>query len=416
MTNLYNMTTTDLLKAVAAEEVGVFLTSNLHRQELYGKYDLLACGGVVRKCMTNDFEALQLFLKNAKGWVFGGMTYDMKNNLEKLVSNNHNRVGFEGLFFFEPAWVVIQDADSQRLWKHPEADLQTGPTPGKYAHYESDPVTLTAALSQEEYIRRVQKLQDHIQAGDIYEVTFCTEFFAEGAQINPAAMFNAINHRTQAPFAAFLKWGERYLMAGSPERYLAKRGATLISQPIKGTAPRFVDAEQDAAAKLDLKASQKERSENVMIVDLVRNDLSRVAVKGSVAVPELFGIHTFATVHQMISTVTARLDAEKTLVDAFKATFPMGSMTGAPKIRAMQLIEDFEPMQRGLFSGTVGYVDPEGDADFNVVIRALQYHAETGALSLQVGSAITILANPEHEYQECLLKARAIHEVLANPI
>ena len=201
-------------------------------------------------------------------------------------------------------------------------------------------------------------------------------------------------------------------MSASPERYLKKVGNQLISQPIKGTARRFADAVLDAQAKEQLSTDPKERSENIMIVDLVRNDLSRTAAKGSVQVEELCAIYSFEQVHQMISTITSEMLPEYKAVDALQTTFPMGSMTGAPKISAMQIIEQLEETKRGLYSGAVGYFTPEGDFDFNVVIRSILYNEQNQYVSFSVGSAITALSVPENEYEECLVKAKAMREVL----
>ena len=189
-----------------------------------------------------------------------------------------------------------------------------------------------------------------------------------------------------------------------------------MSQPIKGTSPRSENPFQDKANIEYLKHSLKERSENIMITDLVRNDLSKVATRGSVKVDELCGVYSFRQVHQMISTISAEMRPDKNWIDTVKATFPMGSMTGAPKVRAMQLIEKYEATKRGLYSGSVGYVSPDGDFDFNVVIRSILFNRKKGHLSYMVGSAITALANPEQEYEECLVKAAAIREVLQNEL
>jgi para-aminobenzoate synthetase component 1 len=400
----------DLLKAAAAEEVGVFLSSN-HHEDPYGKYEVLAAGGAVAICEDNSFEALEAFLKVSRPWVFGGLTYDLKNDLEQLASENPNRIGFSGFLFFEPKWVVWDSGSGKQLWENPKVQGLNGPQPERYQEKTTNPISWKSALTKGEYIGRVKKLQAHIQLGDIYEVTYCMELFAEKAKLDPVNAFLRITEKTLAPFSSFLVSKNRYLLSASPERYLAKRGNMLVSQPIKGTSARFIDPHRDSQSARALLNSEKERAENVMIVDLVRNDLSKVAEKGSVAVPELFGIHSFKTVHQMISTVTARLDSANSLLDAIKATFPMGSMTGAPKVRAMQLIEEYETAKRGLFSGSVGYINPDGDADWNVVIRALQYDSQTGAASIQVGSAITIMADAAAEYDECLLKAEAIRTV-----
>ena len=212
------------------------------------------------------------------------------------------------------------------------------------------------------------------------------------------------------PFASFYKQNQNVLMGASPERYLCKRGDKLYSQPIKGTYRRGKNPEEDKQLKTALRDDLKEQTENVMIVDLVRNDLSRTAAKSSVKVEELFGMYTFPQVHQLISTVSSTLKSDVHFTEAIRCSYPMGSMTGAPKISAMKLIDQYEKTKRELYSGSVGYIDPYGNFDFNVVIRSLLYDTQKQYLSLTVGGAITNQSDAEKEYEECLLKAKAIFE------
>jgi para-aminobenzoate synthetase component 1 len=214
------------------------------------------------------------------------------------------------------------------------------------------------------------------------------------------------------PFSVYLKQQPRYVLGASPERFLKKTSNRLVSQPIKGTIRRGRTTTEDEALKLALRNSEKEQAENLMIVDLVRNDLARSAETGSVQVDELFGIYSFQQVHQMISTVSATARADASLAEILGNAFPMGSMTGAPKIRAMQRIDELEATRRGVFSGAIGYITPDGDADFSVVIRSVLYNATDQYASFMVGSAITYDADPEQEYAECLLKASAMRSVL----
>ena len=257
---------------------------------------------------------------------------------------------------------------------------------------------------------------EHIHKGDMYEANFCMEFFAENAIINPLEKFQKLNKISKAPFSVFFKNNKQFLLSASPERYLKKAGDKIISQPIKGTSKRFSDMNQDEESKQNLENDAKERAENIMITDLVRNDLSHTAQKGSVKVMELCKIYSFLQVHQMISTVTSKLDPQYSPIDVLKTTFPMGSMTGAPKISVMKIIENLEETKRGLYSGAVGYFTPEGDFDFNVVIRSILYNQENKYVSFSVGSAITAQSVPEKEYEECLLKAKAMSEVLSGSI
>ncbi len=273
-------------------------------------------------------------------------------------------------------------------------------------------IDLRSRFSKEEYIETVKKVKEHINRGDIYVTNFCQEFYAEGAIIDPLSIFLRLNAISPNPFTAFFKLKDKYILSASPERFLAKRGGKLISQPIKGTSKRFTDPTEDEQSKQTLRVHSKELQENVMIVDLVRNDLTKSAKAGTVNTEELFGIYSFNQVHQMISTVICELRKDISEVQSIKNSFPMGSMTGAPKISAMQLMEQYERTKRGVYSGAIGYFSPDGDFDFNVVIRTLLYNEAEKYLSFQVGSAITYHADPEKEYEECLLKAQAILEVL----
>jgi len=273
-------------------------------------------------------------------------------------------------------------------------------------------IKIQQRVSKELYIEKVTKMLEHIHAGDMYEANFCMEFFAENAIINPLEKFQKLNEISKAPFSVFFKNNKHFLLCASPERYLKKVGDTIISQPIKGTSKRFPDYEEDEKSKQFLESDPKERAENIMITDLVRNDLSHTAQKGSVEVVELCKIYSFLQVHQMVSTIASKLDSQYSQVDVLKTTFPMGSMTGAPKISVMKIIEDLEETKRGLYSGSVGYFTPQGNFDFNVVIRSILYNQENMYISFSVGSAITAQSVPEKEYEECLLKSKAMSEVL----
>ncbi|WP_462219564.1 anthranilate synthase component I family protein [Ferruginibacter sp.] len=268
-------------------------------------------------------------------------------------------------------------------------------------------------ISKSAYIDTIQKLQQHILRGDCYEINFCQEFFAEDAVIDPLYVYHKLIQLSPNPFAALYKLNDKFCICASPERYLKKEGNKIFSQPIKGTSKRdLVNKENDLQNKNYLSANEKEKSENVMVVDLVRNDLSKVCKEGTVKVDELFGVYSFPQVHQMISTISGEIKNDIDWIDIVKATFPMGSMTGAPKKRVMELIEQYEQTKRGLFSGAIGYINPDGDFDFNVVIRSIFYNASTRYLSFQAGGGITFYSDAEKEYEECLLKAEAMRKVL----
>jgi para-aminobenzoate synthetase component 1 len=264
------------------------------------------------------------------------------------------------------------------------------------------------------YIDQVKQLKNQIQQGEIYEINYCITFEAHNAEINPFSIYHQLNRISQAPFSALIKLDDKYIICSSPELYLSKRGRQLFTKPIKGTARRSDSPDEDAKIMQDLHSNLKERTENVMIVDVARNDLSKIAKKESVKVEKIFAIESYQQVHQMVSTISCELKENIRLNDIIHATFPMASMTGAPKIRAMQLIDKFEIYNRGPFSGSIGYVHPNGDFDLNVLIRSIFYNATEKYLSFSVGSAITHLCDPEKEYEECMLKASALLKALQN--
>ena len=346
----------------------------------------------------------------------GFITYDIKNDIEALTSDNFSGLSWPMLHFFTPqTWLY---------WRNEQVEIHgqtTGILDAILAQLvPAAPAPLVPALRprlpKADYLKAVATIREDILNGEVYELNLCQEFYAENVVLAPVDVFWRLMAASPAPFAGFVRWHDHFLLCASPERFLAHRGPQLISQPIKGTIRRGTTPAEDEQQRQTLLHDEKERAENLMIVDLVRNDLARVAQTGTVRVPELFGLYPFRHLWQMISTVTADLRPDTSLAAILRATFPMGSMTGAPKIRAMQLIEYYENSRRGLYSGSIGYVWPNGQFDFNVVIRSLQYRQDTGYLSFQVGSAITFDSDPEREYEECLLKAKALLEVLGTSI
>ena len=382
--------------------------------DAYHQFDFLIAAGekaAVKALAGPAFAELQTFRAAHSGWMTGFLTYDLKNEAEKLTSANADYLHFPDLYFFVPQHLITVRGNKIEIHSPDEEDmLQQIQQQFTVKQVDIVPPLVKARLSKEAYIDKVHQIQAHIGRGDIYVTNFCQEFYAEGCRIDPLQTWQELNRISPNPFACFFKYHQQYIMGASPERYLAKRGHQLISQPIKGTAPRSEG--NDEAVKHQLRQHPKEQQENVMIVDLVRNDLTRCAAPGSVQVKELFGVYSFTQVHQMISTVTAQLAAGCDEIDVLKSTFPMGSMTGAPKVSAMQLMENYEVSKRGIYSGAVGYFAPDGNFDFNVVIRTLLYNTQNGYLSFHTGSAITFDADAEREYEECLLKAKAILQVL----
>ena len=344
----------------------------------------------------------------------GYIGYDIKNQLEHLDSRHPNRLGFPEAYLAEPDWVLDRAGNTITIYGTGDVDalLRAIDTTRPTAARPGSVPAVQCRVTPETYQANVRRIQDAIRAGDVYELNYCVEFFAESALLEPLALYEALGTRSPMPFSAFMKLGDRYLMGASPERFLKKTGRQLRSQPIKGTIRRGLNPVEDARLRQQLLTSEKERAENLMIVDLVRNDLARSAETGTVRVDELFGIYGFRHVFQMISTVSATLRADLSWTDAIRHAFPMGSMTGAPKIRSMQLIDELEVSRRGVYSGALGYVTPDSDFDFSVVIRSLLYDARQQYASFSVGSAITYDADPAHEWAECLLKASAIRAVL----
>jgi para-aminobenzoate synthetase component 1 len=369
--------------------------------------------------VSEDIQKLEAFLnKNNSEYVFVCLSYDLKNRFYSLDSNKTDGLNFPDAVLWVPEYVVKINREEFTFLKG-ERNRESLDFLSSFLEEETDrnfhnyQIDFQPRINFKSYIHTVNQLKKHIQRGDIYEVNFCQEFFAENCGLEfPMDAFFKMNEVTQAPFAAYVQFDEFSIFCGSPERFLKKEGNKLITQPIKGTAPRGLDEKEDEKIKEQLKNNSKERSENIMIVDLVRNDLSQVAAKSSVKVEELCGIYSFETVHQMISTVSCELRENVTFLEILKATFPMGSMTGAPKKRAMELIEEYESFKRGLYSGTIGYIAPNGDFDLNVVIRTLLYNSEKKYLSCSVGSAITIESEPEMEFKECQTKIEKIIKAL----
>ena len=405
------------------QQVFLHLDSNQHT-DTYSEFDYLFAIDVETSIQINyhqAFEKLQAYIDRTRDWVFGYMSYDLKNDTEQLSSFNNDKISFPDLFFFQPKKIFIVKGNhlfikyQEHLINYLDTDLE------KIQHLiatKSDSdfmgLNILPKVSKSDYIRKVRQLLQHIQRGDIYEVNFCMEFFAKNAKINPYEMYENLNQVSQPPFASFLKMNRLYAISASPERYLKKTNQNLISQPIKGTKKRSPDPKVDNAYKQALLNDPKEHSENVMIVDLVRHDLSKTAQKNTVKVDELLGIYSFLQVHHLISTISSTVKPDTPLIDIIKTTFPMGSMTGAPKIKAMQLIEKYEVSKRGIYSGALGYITQDGNFDFNVMIRSVLYNEKQKYVSYSVGSAITAKSDPEKEYEECLLKAKALREVLTS--
>jgi len=364
----------------------------------------------------NALNGLNDFLIKNRDWCFGHLSYDLKNEIESLGSANPDYIEFPDLFFFVPRIVILLGRHSMEIGVI--ADNADTVARSIYTWRMASPTphrafTILGRFSREDYLHTIYDLKTHIARGDCYEINFCQEFYAIDVHIDPYHIFTSLSKESPNPFACFYKLDNKYLLCASPERFLKKSGNKLFSQPIKGTISRNITDERgDSLNRQLLLNDPKERAENIMVVDLVRNDLAKICREGTVQVDELMGIYGFPQVYQMISTVSGIMADDVAPAEIFKATFPMGSMTGAPKKSVMELIEKYERTKRGLFSGSVGYISPERDMDFNVVIRSILYNADSQYLSFQAGSAITYKSDPESEYKECLLKAAAIKKVL----
>ena len=401
----------------------IFLSAG--RSDDHGQISLMAGFGI-----AEQFSDLSDVPSCPESPVMGYLGYDYKNQIEpSLVSELTQLVEFDALKFVSPErWVAIEKngiiSGDESLLLHrgnPNSGLDVSGDHDGNDRHESSLSKLAAKNSpqwqsqtpKETYLENVERIKQHIVDGDFYEMNYCIAFTAI-EEIDPYDAFMLLSRKAPAPFSVFLKDGDRYLLCASPERFFGKRGDLIFSQPIKGTRPRVFDSisseldeVQDLTVARELEKSEKDRAENIMIVDLVRNDLSKVCEVGSVQVPECCVVYSFSHVHQLISTVEGRLKPEVGLKELIHATFPMGSMTGAPKISVMQHTNHLEGFARGIYSGTVGYVWKQ-NMDFNVVIRALQYDSQTNALAYAVGGAITYDSVAEQEYQECLDKASAV--------
>src|SRR5690554_55317 len=407
-----------LLWAQQFNEV-VWLDGNDYPQK-HGSYRAILAVDAFTALKTDErqaFDKLTDYQNITADWVFGYLSYDLKNDVEKLESNNFDGLNFPDLYFFQPKKIflfhdeLVEVQYLKLVEDEIEEDWKDILKTNDVLQFENK-VKLEARTSKVSYFQKVHSVLEHIKIGNIYEANFCQEFYSEAAVINPIKTYLDLNNISKTPFSAFLKLDEFFALSASPERYIKRTGDEVVSQPIKGTIRRSQDLRRDAQLALELANDPKERSENIMIVDLVRNDLSRVASKGSVEVEELCGVYSFMQVHQLISTISCRIPLETPSVEILRYTFPMGSMTGAPKISAMKIMEDLEDAKRGVYSGSIGYFTPSGDFDFNVVIRSILYNSVKKYISFSVGGAITINSLPEKEFEECLLKASAMREVL----
>lgn len=381
-----------------------WLDSNQCNDDPYGEFEFIAACG-------NEGDEIVELEETSGHFLFGGINYSFLIQTEPIQQAiPAPRIQFPDLFFFKAQFVLLKrrgDDFVEIQAENPEQVqlLLQGPFSNLKVEISisSNP---QSGISEEAYIEKVQKLQHLIREGEVYEANLSRCLYFTGKCSSPSLLFSSWVRNSPVPFSAYLKWGNKHIYSGSPERFLAHRSGQLISQPIKGTAPRApMDSIRDQLLADALQQSEKDKAENVMIVDLVRNDLNRSCVPGTVQVPELFGLHSFPWVYHLISTITGTLRENCHPLQALRYAFPPGSMTGAPKVSAMKIINQLEPEGRGIFAGCLGYKLPNGDFDFNVLIRTLVYDSETDQFSYHAGGAITIDSDPIEEYQETVHKS-----------
>lgn len=396
-----------------------YLDSNGYRDN-HGQINVFIAVGEEKAFIANEevniFQALQTFIDaHPDAWVPGFLSYDLKNQLEpSLRTSAANRTSMPDAYFFLPRYTLLigQHNVEIRAEQPDEAIRAINDTPINSGNHPAFQGEIVHRMTKDAYMESFAQIQRHLKQGDCYEINLCQEFYAEQATLDPLSLYQRLNKLSPTPFSSYFKFRENYILSASPERFLSKNGDTLLSQPIKGTARRGKDQAEDEVLRNELENNSKEISENIMIVDLVRNDLTRSAIPGTVRTTELAKVYSFSQVHQLISTITCQVDPSIKPTQAIAHAFPPGSMTGAPKIRAMEIIEECENSRRGVYSGALGYFSPQKNFDFSVVIRTLLYNAKTKYLSFHTGGAITLESDPEQEYHECMLKGKALFEVL----
>lgn len=403
------------------QSIGILLDSNEYKLDSYSKYQLVAGFDPIDELIILTDDPINNPFDELKSWrsdhtfSLGFFSYDLKNSLENLSSENKQLLELPLLYFFIPRHLLIVETDTLIIYSIGNPSDILNLIDKTEVEDSASPITTLPATSypdRQEYLSVIQNIKDHILEGDVYEMNYCRFFEVPTSQIDSISLLDHMMASSRAPFASYIKYYGKEVFCSSPERFICKRSDQLISQPIKGTIKRGSSAREDEDLQRQLRESEKDQAENIMIVDLVRNDLSRSCRVGSVQVEELFGIYPFKTVTQMISTISGTLDQHCHPIDAIAKAFPMGSMTGAPKVMAMSLIEKYEAFKRGIFSGSIGYFDFEDDFDFNVVIRSVLYDADQQKTFLPVGGAIVYDSDPQSEYEESLLKAKNMLNIL----
>lgn len=395
----------------------IVLDSCEYDKDIYSSFDFLIAFGEEKK-ENSSLENFYLFdNSNSKEWKFGYFSYDLKNEIKKdFNSRNTDYVNFSPIYFFISKNIFLIEGNNLIIEKTDIDDIKLFIKRVEEYHpkkYFSNKINIKKRTSKEEYYKNFDIIKNYIKMGDIYQINYCQEFYSEESYINPINVFFGLKNNSQSPFSALMRMGEKYIISSSPERFLKRIENKLISQPIKGTSKRSKFTFYDFFLRRRLKNSQKEISENTMIVDLVRNDLGVIAENGNVTVEEYCKLYSFKNIHQLISTIVCNIRNGINFRNILEALFPMGSMTGMPKHRAIEIIDEVEKVKRGVYSGSLGYIKPNGDFDFNVMIRSILYNKEDAYLSFMAGGGITNQSNKENEYEECFIKAESIIETIS---
>ncbi len=452
----------DAFAAVRGRPGAVLLESGTRERKL-GRYSFIACdpfltfrskgerveiasGGVVREKRGNPWDILTALLAEYRverpsgapplmAGAMGYFAYDLGRFVERIPEQTTDDVpvadchlGFYGSVLTidhvgNRAWVSAIGAPetdpraAERLaerrvgeWVERVEGGRSGASARHAAGGRAPALRVASNFTHRDYVRAVARAKEYIAAGDIYQVNLSQRLHAPLAT-SPFDLYRRLTDTNPAPFAAYFETPDCAVVSCSPERFLQVRGGEVETRPIKGTRPRGTTPGKDRGLAAELLASEKDRAENVMIVDLERNDLGRVCEFGSVHVPELFALESYATVHHLVSTVRGRLRPDTTALDCLRASFPGGSITGAPKVRSMEIIEEMEPTRRGVYTGAIGYLCFSGDMDVNIVIRTVV--VKKGIAYFQVGGGIVADSDPEGEYQETIDKGQALARALA---
>ena len=383
----------------------------LNSNDSFDDYELIIAYGAESfiQSSKNSLQKIDKYISCVNDWVFGFLSYDLKNEIENLSDLNKDIFNLPNVYFYQPKVIWLIKGEKAKIYSISKKNLNEDWDKINSIHYKEctrkSSIDLIPRTSREEYVKKIKKIKKRILKGDCYEMNFCFDMYSKNKKINPYKTYIKLNNYTRSPMSTFFKLNQLFLLSSSPERFIKRNDKTIISQPIKGTAKRGLNLTEDEKIKERLLSSPKELSENHMIVDLVRNDLSRLARKGSVKVKNLNKLYTFKRVHQLISTIEAKIESKTKFSKIINGMFPMGSMTGAPKIESMNIIDEYESTKRGLYSGSVGYIKPNKDFDFNVVIRSIIYDEILKEINVNIGSAITFKSDAESEFEECLLKA-----------